>query len=141
MRILVVLAMAAVAAAVTPVVAQAAVKSGSYSGATKGSIYNYGSVKPVTDEGKVTFKVAGGKVSAFKVTGQKRMCGPSALTVDVKVPSIQLSAKGKGSATFMEPSVGVTKVSVKVSAKGTATGTLKYLNLCTGKATFSAKKK
>jgi hypothetical protein len=116
--------LATLSLAAVPATAHAAAKPGSYSGTTSGKYVQVGQAEEPTDKGKVTFKVRSGKVLDFKVRGQLFQCGPPAELL-VTVKTIKLSASGKGKATFEDPNVGKLAVSITVSAKGKATGTVK----------------
>lgn len=122
-RILVPAAASLVLAAV-PAGALAAAKTGSYSGTTSGKYVQIGQADEPTDKGKVTFTVRSGKVLDFKVRKQLFQCGtPAELALTVK--SIKLSASGKGTAKYSDPSVGALTVSITVTSTGKASGTIR----------------
>lgn len=119
-----------------------AVVAGKYSGTSKAKvIWRYGQLKPETDTGKVTFRVAANRITAFKIKGQRAQCpGTSgAPIVNVSVPSMRLSRAGVATAQVINPTFGPIKVSVRVKSKGKATGSVKY-TLCKTTARFAAKR-
>jgi hypothetical protein len=135
------LALAAVSALVLSASASAA-EPGSYGGTSVNEeIYLYGDIEPRTDEGKVTFKVKSNAVKKFKLKTQQFMCGATTAEVRVSVARIELNGKGKGKGTFSDPSVGEFEVKIKVRDNGKASGSITPTGLCSGKVTFSAKKK
>jgi len=121
MRVMIPLAIAAFAA--VPATASAATQPGLYSGVTSGKYIQVGQAEEPTDKGKVTFKVRSGKVRDFRVREQLFHCGMAA-ELRITVPTIALSAAGKGAATIKIDSVGTLKISIKVTAKGKASGTI-----------------
>jgi opacity protein-like surface antigen len=125
------LILALLALAALPAVASAAAKPGSYAGTSSSSVNVYGGGTKV-DKGKVTFTVKNNKVSAFKLKGQEMQCNAGAAEFPLKVPTIKLNSKGKGSVTYNDPMVGSMKVTITVTSKGTATGTLKNPSMSTG---------
>src|SRR3954470_12951735 len=104
-------------------VAFAAAKAGSYSGVSSAKYVQVGAAEEPTDKGKVTFTVKSNKVLNFKMRGELMNCGPGTI-VDVTVKSIKLNSSGKGSATYQHPKLGPLKVSITVTSKGTAKGTV-----------------
>ncbi len=117
--------------AALPALALAAAKPGTYKGTSSGKYIQVGSATEPTDKGKVTFTVRSGKVLNFKLRGQRMNCGPGPI-VDVTVKSIRLSSSGKGSATYKDPSVGSLKVSITVTSRGRASGTIRRPSSATG---------
>lgn len=109
------------ALAATPAAASAAAKPGSYEGTSSGKYVQVGQADEPTDRGKVSFSVKSNKVKNFKVRGQLFHCGMAA-AVRVTVDTIKLNAKGKGAATYKDPSVGALRVTITVTATGKATG-------------------
>ena len=107
-----------------PAVAFAAPKPGTYAGTSSGKYIQVGQAKEPTDRGKVSFTVKSGKVKNFKVRGQLFQCGPPA-EVPVTVKTIKLSSRGKGSATYKDPAVGTLKVTITVTSRGKASGTVR----------------
>jgi len=139
------IALALVSLIALPGVAHAAAKAGSYSGTSSGKYVQVGQATEPTDKGKVSFTVKSGKVQSFKLRGQLVQCGPPT-ELPVTVKSIKLNSSGKGNATYMNPAVGSLKVSITVSSKGTASGTVKAVSgssLCNPDypVKFTAKKK
>ena len=121
-----------------------AAKPGSYSGpSVNKEIYLYGDIDPRTDKGKVTFNVKsnGKTVTKFRLKAQKIMCGATTAEIPVSIPKIQLNSAGKGKGTYNDPSVGELQVKITVRDNGKATGTITPAGLCSGKVTFSAKRK
>ena len=117
---------------------------GSYSGpSVNKEIYLYGDIDPRTDKGKVTFNVKsnGRTVTKFKLKAQQIMCGATTAEVPVSIPKIQLNSAGKGKGTYEDPSVGEFEVRIRFRDTGKATGTITPTGLCSGKVTFSAKRK
>jgi hypothetical protein len=107
-----------------PAVALAAAKPGTYSGKSSGKYVQVGQADEPTDRGKVSFTVKSSKVLNFKVRKQLFQCGPPA-EIPVTVKSIKLNGKGKGSATYKDPSVGALKVTITVTSAGKASGTVR----------------
>jgi len=139
------IALALAASIALPAVAQAAAKSGSYSGTSSGKYVQVGQATEPTDKGKVTFSVKSNKVQNLKLRGQLFQCGPPA-EIPVTVKAISLNSRGKGSASFKDPAIGTLKVSITVSSKGTASGSVKAASgasLCNPDypVKFSAKRK
>lgn len=110
-----------------PAVASAAAKSGSYGGTSSGKYVQVGSATEPTDKGKVTFTVRDGKVRTFRLRDQLVQCGPPA-AVPVSVSTIKLNSSGKGSAIYKDPNVGKLKVTITVTSKGTASGTIRAVS-------------
>lgn len=106
-----------------PAVALAAPKAGSYAGTSSGKYVQVGQATEPTDRGKVSFTVKGARVLNFKLRGQLIQCGPPA-EVPVTVKAIKLNAAGKGSAIYKDDNVGSLKVSIAVTSKGKASGTI-----------------
>jgi hypothetical protein len=119
------------ALAAIPAVAFAAARPGTYSGTSSGKYIQVGQADEPTDRGKVSFKVRSRKVLNFKVRGQLFQCGPPN-EVPVTVKTIKLSSRGKGSATYKDPSVGPLKVSITVTSAGKAKGTIRKPASATG---------
>ena len=140
------LLIAAAALLVAAPLALAAPKNGSYKGTSKGTIevmvpdpVLFKKFVKQTDTGKVSFSVKGGVVKSFSIKGQKLMCGGQPLEADVKISSITLNAKGSGTGTKTLAGLGPMKVTIKVTAKGAASGTVKSAgNICASSATFKA---
>jgi hypothetical protein len=134
-------ALAAVVTLALPAAASAATP-GSYGGTSvnKG-IYLYGDVEPRTDKGTVTFKVGSSKVTKFKLKGQQIMCGASPFAVPVSVARMRLDSQGRGKGTYTNANVGAFTVKIKVTGNGKASGTITPTGLCSGKVTFSAKRR
>jgi hypothetical protein len=107
-----------------PAVALAAPTPGKYSGTSSGKYIQVGQAEEPTDKGKVTFKVKNRNVLDFKLRDQLVQCGPPA-EVPVTVGKIKLNSAGKGSALYQDPSVGTLKVTIAVSSKGKASGTIR----------------
>jgi hypothetical protein len=107
-----------------PAVAIAAAKPGTYSGTTSGKYIQVGQAEEPTDRGKVSFTVKSSKVRNFKVRGQLFQCGPPA-EVKLTVKTIKLNSKGKGSASYKDPSIGTLKVTITVTSAGKAKGTVR----------------
>ena len=130
-------------ALLVPATALAAAKAGSYAGTSSVKIpIVMGTQEGTrTDKGKVAFKVAGAKVTGFKVTGQQAFCGGQSPEIDVKIASMKLSATGAATGNATDPNVGPIKVKLKVTAAGKATGTITYAGLCRSTAPFTAKVK
>ncbi len=120
-----------VLAAAVPATALAAPEPGSYRGTSSGTYIQVGQAEEPTDEGKVAFKVRSGKVLDFRVRDQLFQCGPPA-EVPVSVARIRLDDAGKGSATYEHPAVGPLKVTIKVTAAGRASGTIRRPRSATG---------
>jgi hypothetical protein len=118
------IALALISTAAVPAAAHAAAKAGSYSGTTSGKYIQVGGATEPTDKGKVTFSVKGSKVENFKVRGQLFNCGLPPAQLELTVKTIKLNASGKGSATHKDQLVGSLKVSISVSSKGSASGTI-----------------
>ena len=116
-------------------------RAGSYSGTSKAAVQGYSEDEPRIDKGKVTFRIASGKVRNFKVRGQQATCGGQVPDVDFKISSIKLSSTGKGSVTHQHEVMGPIKVTIATTSKGTATGKITYGGLCRTKATYTAKRK
>lgn len=114
-----------------PSVAFAAAKPGSYSGTSSGKYIQVGQADEPTDRGKVSFTVRSSKVRNFKVKGQLFQCGPPA-EIPVTVKTIKLNSKGKGSASYKDPSIGTLKVTITVTASGKANGTIRKPPSATG---------
>jgi hypothetical protein len=112
------------ALAAIPAVAFAAAKPGTYKGTSSGKYIQVGQADEPTDRGKVSFTVRSNKVRNFKVRGQLFQCGPPN-EVPVTVKTIKLNSKGKGSATYKDPSVGTLKVTISVTSAGKAKGTVR----------------
>jgi hypothetical protein len=132
-----------IALAVLPAAAYAAAKPGSYNGVSSASINpEYGSVARPTDKGKVTFTVRSGKVSSFRLKGQKFGCSASSYEIPVFVRTIKLNASGKGTATYTNPDVGAFKIAITVTSTGKASGSVKPTGLCQTESTarFTAKR-
>jgi hypothetical protein len=129
MKSLIVVVLIAVTA--IPAVAFAAAKSGKYSGVSSAKYVQVGSATEPTDKGKVTFTVKSNKVLNFKMRDQLMNCGPAA-EIDVDVKSIKLNSRGKGSKTYQDPTMGTLKVSIAVTSKGTASGTIGKPSSATG---------
>jgi hypothetical protein len=137
------LALAAAFTLVLPASASAA-KPGSYGGTSVNKeIYLYGDIEPRTDKGKVTFKVksSGATVTKFKLKAQQFMCGATTAEILVSIAKLELNGKGKGKGTYSDPAVGEFEVKIKVGGNGKASGTITPTGLCSGKVTFTAKKK
>ena len=134
------------ALAAIPAVAFAAAKPGTYAGTSSGKYIQVGQAKEPTDRGKVSFTVKGSKVLNFKVKGQLFQCGPPA-EIPVTVKSISLNSKGKGSASYKNPSVGTLKVTITVTSAGKVSGTIKKppsaIGLCNADypVSFTAKRR
>ena len=112
------------ALAAIPAVAFAAAKPGTYKGTSSGKYIQVGQADEPTDRGKVSFTVKSSKVLNFKVKGQLFQCGqPNEIPVTVK--TIKLNAKGKGSASYKDPSIGVLKVTITITSTGKAKGTVR----------------
>jgi hypothetical protein len=112
-----------------------------YSGAsTNKKIYVYGDTDGRTDHGKVTFRGGSNAVTKFKLKGQAFMCGASPAEIPVAVAKIKLNSSGEGKATYKDPNVGAFKIKIKVR-NGKSSGTITPTGLCSGKVTFSAKRK
>ena len=119
----------------------AAAKPKPYSGAsTNKEIYVYGDTDARTDHGKVTFLGGPKAVTKFKLKGQGFMCGASPAEIPVAVAKIKLNSSGKGKGTYTDPNVGAFKIKIKVR-NGKSSGTITPTGLCSGKVTFSAKRK
>jgi hypothetical protein len=112
------------ALAAIPAVAFAAAKPGTYKGTSSGKYIQVGQADEPTDRGKVSFTVKSGKVLNFKVKGQLFQCGPPN-EIPVTVKTIKLNSKGKGSASYKDPSIGVLKVTITVTSTGKAKGTVR----------------
>ena len=112
------------ALAAIPAVAFAAAKPGTYSGTSSGKYIQVGQANEPTDRGKLSFAVRSSKVLNFKVKGQLFQCGPPA-EVPVTVKTIKLNSKGKGTATYKDPSIGTLKVTITVTSAGKASGTIR----------------
>lgn len=110
-----------------PAVASAAAKPGSYSGTSSGKYVQVGSATEPTDKGRVTFTVRDGKVRTFRLRDQLMQCGPPN-AVPVAVATIKLNASGKGSAVYKDPNVGQLKVTITVTSRGTASGTVRAVS-------------
>jgi len=106
-----------------PAVAFASAKPGTYAGTSSGKYIQVGQANEPTDRGKVSFTVRSGKVVNFKVKGQLFQCGPPN-EIPVTVKTIKLSKKGKGSASYKDPAVGTLKVTITVTSRGKASGTI-----------------
>ena len=119
------------ALAAVPAVAFSAAKPGSYSGKSSGKYIQIGQADEPTDRGKVSFTVRSSKVLNFKVRGQLFQCGPPN-EVDVTVKKIKLNSRGKGSATYKDPSIGTLKVTITVTSSGKASGTVRNPSSATG---------
>jgi hypothetical protein len=117
--------------AAVPAVAIAAAKPGSYKGTSSGKYIQVGQATEPTDKGKVTFKVLKNKVLNFRLRDQLMQCGPPA-EVPVTVERIKLNASGKGSALYKDPAVGTLKVTITVTSKGRASGTIRRPASATG---------
>lgn len=116
---------------IAPGTAHAAAKPGSYSGVSRASIFkDPQQAEPITDKGKVTFRVSGGNVLDFRLKGQKFQCGPGHAEVPVKVRTIKLGSSGKGTATYSNSILGRFKIAIKVTSRGAASGTVKPKGLC-----------
>ncbi len=113
-----------VSLAALPAVAVAAAKPGSYSGTSSAKYVQVGSATEPTDKGKVTFTVRSNKVLNFRMRGQQMNCGPGPV-VPVTVKTIRLNSAGKGSALYKDPNVGTLKVSITVTSRGRASGTVR----------------
>jgi hypothetical protein len=125
-----------------PAVAQAAVKTGAYSGTSSGKFQEYGQLEMSTDKGKVAFRVAPGRVvKSFKITGQKIQCGAGGQEVAISIAKIKLNTSGKGNATYSDPSLGKFKVTITVTGRGTASGRVVPQNLCSESISFRAKRR
>jgi len=124
-----------------PAGATAAVKAGSYSGTSSGKHQEYGKLEMSTDKGKVKFAVRSGKVVKFKVSGQLFQCGTGGHEIPVAVAKIKLNASGRGTAQYKNPDVGAFAISVKVTSRGTASGTITPKGLCSGPVKFTAKRR
>ena len=125
------IALALASAIALPAVAHAAAKPGSYSGTSSGKYIQVGQATEPTDKGKVTFSVSGNKAKNFKLRGQLVQCGPPA-EIQLTVKTITLSSSGKGTATYKDPAVGTLKVSITVSSKGSASGSIVKPRSATG---------
>jgi len=136
-----ILAAAVAATLAVPAVASAAVPSGSYSGTTSGKHQEYGKLEMSTDKGKVTFTVRSGNVVKFKVTGQLFQCGSGGHPITISVAKIKLDGSGRGKATYTNPDVGKFVISIKVTSRGTASGTIVPKGLCSETVKFSAKRR
>ena len=112
------------ALAAIPAVAFAAAKPGTYSGTSSGKYIQVGQAAEPTDRGKVSFTVRDRKVRNFKVKGQLFQCGPPN-EVPVTVKTITLTSKGRGSATYKDPSIGTLAVTITVTSAGKASGTVR----------------
>ena len=129
-----------------PAVAFAAAKPGTYSGVSSAKYIQVGQAEEPTDKGKVTFSVKSSKVLNFKMRDQLMNCG-SGTMVDVTIKSIKLNSSGKGSKTYQNPYFGTLKVTITVTSKGTAKGTVakpaSAAGLCNSDypAKFTAKRK
>jgi hypothetical protein len=135
------LALAAVSALVLSASASAATP-GSYRGTSiNKEIYFYGDIEPRTDKGKVTFKVKPNAVRKFKLKRQQFMCGATTAEIAISIAKIKLNSAGKGKGTYTTPEVGAFKVKIRVRDNGKASGTITPTGLCSGKVTFSAKRK
>jgi hypothetical protein len=110
--------------AAIPAVAFGAAKSGSYSGTSSGKYIQVGRADEPTDHGKVSFTVRKSKVSNFKVKGQLFQCGPPN-EIPVTIKTIRLNSKGKGSANYKDSAVGTLKVTISVTSKGKASGSIR----------------
>ena len=78
-------------------------------------------------------------MKSFSIKGQKLMCGGQPLEADVTIASIALNSKGSGTGTKTVQGLGPMKVTITVTAKGAASGTLKSAgNICSSSATFKA---
>ena len=130
-------------ALVIPAVALATPKAGSYAGTSSVKIPVVVGLNETTrtDKGKVAFKVSGKLVTAFAVTGQQAFCGGQSPDVDFKIKSITLSSSGSGSGRTTDPNLGPISVKLKVTATGTASGTITYAGLCKSSAPFTAKRR
>lgn len=114
-----------------PSAAFAAAKPGTYSGTSSGKYIQVGQADEPTDRGKVSFTVRSSKIRNFKVKGQLFQCGPPA-EIPVTVKTIKLNSKGKGSASYKDPSIGTLKVTITVTAGGKASGTIRKPPSATG---------
>lgn len=124
-----------------PAGAVAAPKAGAYSGAsstTIGTPTPDGTIETKTYVGKVTFKVAGNKVTGFAMKGQKVQCGPGPVPILLKLPSITLNSGGSGTGAKTDPTFGPFTVKVKASGAGKATGTITFV-ACSSTVKFTAK--
>jgi hypothetical protein len=128
-------------ALLAPAVALAAPKAGSYAGTTSGKVQGFRDDEPVTDKGTIRFKVAGAKATGLALKGQEFSCGGQRPEIDVKVGSIKLDAAGKGKATYTDEAVGAFAITLTVTSRGTATGTIVAKQLCKGTVRFTAKRK
>jgi hypothetical protein len=118
-----------------------AAKPRSYSGTSANKkIYLYGDIDPRTDKGKVTFSGGSDAVTKFKLKGQGFMCGASPAEIPVELAKIKLNSSGKGKGSYTNPNVGGFKIKITVRS-GNASGTITPTGLCSGKVTFSAKRK
>ena len=134
-------ALAAVSMLVLSASASAA-KRGSYKGTSVNKeIYLYGDIEPRTDKGTVTFKVKPNAVTKFKLKAQQIMCGATTAEVPVSIAKIKLNSAGKGKGTYTDPAVGDFVVKIRVRDNGKASGTITPTGLCSGKVTFSAKRR
>lgn len=115
------LALAALLATALAATALAAARSGTYAGTSKGQYVQVGRAEAPTDKGKVTFRVSKNKVLNFKVRKQLFQCGAAA-EVPVTVEKIALNGKGRGNATYEDPTVGPLRVTIKVTSDGRASG-------------------
>ena len=122
---------ALVALVAVPSVAFAAAKPGSYSGTSSGKYIQVGQADEPTDRGKVTFTVRGSKALNFRLRDQLVQCGPPA-EVPVSVKSIRLNSAGKGTATYKDPNIGSLRVTITVSSRGRASGTIVRPKSATG---------
>ena len=112
------------ALAAIPAVAFAAAKPGTYKGTSSGKYIQVGQADEPTDHGKVSFTVKSSKVVNFKIKGQLFQCGPPN-EIPLTVKTIKLNSKGKGSASYKDPSVGLLKVSITVTSAGKAKGSVR----------------
>ena len=124
-----------------PAIATAAVPSGSYSGTSSGKHQEYGKLEMSTDRGKVTFGVRSGKVEKFKVAGQLFQCGSGGQPLTISVAGIKLDGSGRGKATHTNPNVGKFVITIKVTSRGTASGTIVPKGLCSETVKFTAKRR
>lgn len=121
-------AVALVVLAALPAVASAAVRPGTYKGTSSATVFVRADEQ--VDKGTVSFRVVSGKVRSFLVRGQKFYCGGQPVEVRISKASIRLNSRGVGRATYTNETLGPFKIVVRVTSRGTASGSVTPDGLC-----------